>query len=260
MRCPYNLVDFFLSLVAHPCISFSNIKPTVGMKFQSKFLNPIIETPAFKQWFSGSKVVDGVGQPLRVYHGTTADFDSFAGLAYFTPDPEYSEKFTDGGHGNPNGGTFGRPEGAKTIPVYLKIGNPLDARPFGEDSITGQQYAEFIGANKTDKFFAPCWSLSRSGSCLLCGSRPPHPGDSKCPNAVNRMDASATFWEHLGLSKAATKRVLLENGYDGVFMEESFNGLSTTAYVTLNPNQVKSAIGNSGGFTRDKNLTTKFQG
>jgi len=38
---------------------------------------PQTETPQFKTFFQGSKVVDDDGEPLVVYHGTTGDFDSF---------------------------------------------------------------------------------------------------------------------------------------------------------------------------------------
>ena len=38
---------------------------------------PITETSEFKAWFSGSEVVDDDGKPLKVYHGTTHDFDRF---------------------------------------------------------------------------------------------------------------------------------------------------------------------------------------
>lgn len=34
-------------------------------------------TPEFKKWFGKSKVVDADGKPLVVYHGTTANFESF---------------------------------------------------------------------------------------------------------------------------------------------------------------------------------------
>jgi len=36
------------------------------------------ETPEFKRWFGGSKVVDSQGKPLVVYHGTTADVSAFS--------------------------------------------------------------------------------------------------------------------------------------------------------------------------------------
>ena len=34
-------------------------------------------TPAFRRWFGESKVVDGAGRPLVVFHGTGATFDTF---------------------------------------------------------------------------------------------------------------------------------------------------------------------------------------
>lgn len=39
---------------------------------------PQTDTAAFKAWFGDSKVVDEKGAPLRVFHGTTASFDSFS--------------------------------------------------------------------------------------------------------------------------------------------------------------------------------------
>jgi len=39
--------------------------------------HPQTDTPAFKRWFGASKVVDAKGNPLVVYHGTTAQFEAF---------------------------------------------------------------------------------------------------------------------------------------------------------------------------------------
>lgn len=61
----------------------------------------------FKRWFEGSKVVDENGQPLKLYHGTNADFDVFdkskigtrtdSGLIgsgfYFHPDLETTKSY-----------------------------------------------------------------------------------------------------------------------------------------------------------------------
>lgn len=38
---------------------------------------PPTKAPRFQEWFAGSKVVDGNGVPLRVYHGTQENFDKF---------------------------------------------------------------------------------------------------------------------------------------------------------------------------------------
>jgi len=45
-------------------------------RLESERTDPL-STPAFKAWFEGSKVVDAKGKPLRVFHGTTADFTEF---------------------------------------------------------------------------------------------------------------------------------------------------------------------------------------
>lgn len=81
------------------------------------------ETPAFKKWFGDSKVVDADGNPLVVYHGTQADFNSFSnepngGLIgtghYFTDKPSDP-------HANKRG------DGANIMPVYLKLNNPIES-------------------------------------------------------------------------------------------------------------------------------------
>jgi len=70
------------------------------------------QSPSFRRWFGGSKIVDPEGRPLPVYHGTNEAFSAFeipeGGVAYFTPDPRYG--FID------RSGTV--------IPVFLSIQNP----------------------------------------------------------------------------------------------------------------------------------------
>lgn len=63
----------------------------------------------FAEWFGDSKVVDADGNPLVVYHGTSADFDSFKdGSNMFATNENYSYiKSSD-----------------RVIPVYLSLQNP----------------------------------------------------------------------------------------------------------------------------------------
>ncbi len=45
--------------------------------------DPAVNTPRFKVWFKKSKIVDALGHPLRVFHGSMKDFMSFSkGAAY----------------------------------------------------------------------------------------------------------------------------------------------------------------------------------
>jgi DNA repair protein RadC len=92
------------------------------------------ETPEFKEWFGSSKVVDENGKPLRVFHGTAADFEAFdkkkLGTATESSDSktgfwfsehakraelaaEDAEAVSDKGYG------------ANIMPVFLQVNNPL---------------------------------------------------------------------------------------------------------------------------------------
>lgn len=80
------------------------------------------DSPAFKAWFDQSKVVDGSGKPLVVYHGSRADILSFdpamapetrAKGMFFSPDKGTASAFAIGDGGN-------------VAPVYLSMQNPLE--------------------------------------------------------------------------------------------------------------------------------------
>jgi hypothetical protein len=75
----------------------------------------VTATPAFRRWFGDSKVVDADGEPLVVYHGTSAEFDAFTPPAFFTDDRDGAQWYaTD--------------RGGDVREFYLAINNPLDIR------------------------------------------------------------------------------------------------------------------------------------
>jgi hypothetical protein len=86
------------------------------------------DSPFFKRWFGGSKVVDEQGKPLVVYHGTQSpDFDSFMETKvkeqergfFFSPDPKVASLYS-GYHE-----TFPSDRIGGVVPAYLKMENPL---------------------------------------------------------------------------------------------------------------------------------------
>lgn len=120
----------------------------------------VTETEAFKRWFGDSKVVDKAGQPQVVHHATFAaeDFDAFDPSKtritthptnrygfYFSSSPDSASAFVkwekwimvdDGSSdlGIPGGRIEKNPrpqqehgfeEGARVLPVFLRITNPL---------------------------------------------------------------------------------------------------------------------------------------
>lgn len=98
--------------------------------FRKKEAKDQTETPAFKEWFGNSKVVDGNGKPLVVYHGTYGNFTEFdkkkvgknyKDLGYrrgffFDPNPENADITNF---------DIKDEKTANSMPVYLRINNPL---------------------------------------------------------------------------------------------------------------------------------------
>ena len=86
-----------------------------GGRFASKQTG----TPEFKAWFGDSKVVDGEGKPLVVYHGTLNKFSTFDESA------QQGGTFGKGFYFS-NSESLGREfsEGAEPMSVYLSLKNP----------------------------------------------------------------------------------------------------------------------------------------
>lgn len=70
----------------------------------------------FKRWFGNSKVVDGSGKPLVVYHGYTKDAtSSFRGPVFLAYIEALANSYAGG-------------VGSKVVPLYASISNPLILR------------------------------------------------------------------------------------------------------------------------------------
>jgi len=124
-------------------------------KYLSGALNdetPQTESPAFKKWFGNSKVVDAAGKPLVVYHGTAKDFDAFDNSKTGANDMglwgrgHYFASATT----SANSYALREGDGARVIPAYVSIQNPLVLRT-GSDLVTrlpdGTNTRELIGQN-----------------------------------------------------------------------------------------------------------------
>ena len=83
------------------------------------------ETPDFKAWFGNSKVVDGQGNPLRVFRGEhgatkTGALQTNLPSLTFTDDPEVASLYAE----DPNDWNM-TAEAPRVIPAYLSIQNPI---------------------------------------------------------------------------------------------------------------------------------------
>lgn len=101
---------------------------------------PKIETPEFKNWFGKSKVVDGDGKPVVLYHGTDQNFDEFQGTSWFTTSKSdasnYSEIITPGKERTPN-----------VMPVYVSIKKPkvIDSYATRDEVEAAKQSGKYDG-------------------------------------------------------------------------------------------------------------------
>ena len=188
--------------------------------------NPLIHSDNFKSWFgdwkskpeAASKVVDAEGKPLVVYHGTDSDFN-----------------------------------------VHNR--NYLGANTYGYASDKGYAATSKIGF----------WHNTNPMVRGLENKKSPYPKqqanyvDIKDPLEFDSMaDLAAEMDEVVGhreTSQSARRAVnkwvkeQQKKGYDGVMVnDEEFGGVS---FVPFNPNQIKSATGNSGTFD-PKNPDIRF--
>lgn len=79
---------------------------------------PKLNTPAFKNWFGESKLVDDKGNPAVWYHGSLREIDEFkkpssSAAIFFSPQADFASSFANISKGN-------------VLPVYLKATNPFD--------------------------------------------------------------------------------------------------------------------------------------
>lgn len=204
---------------------------------------PAIETPEFKAWFKDSAVRrlptssrdPGPFEPLKVYHGTQAEFTEFSktnvgtttmmGIPikvfrrgnFFAEDKAFAESFAN----------QGRRKG-KVIEAYLSIQNPLW---LSEGAVNNEDAKKLIEAG-LDAGFVNNWL-----------------GD---PKTTWEAFESADSAEDAAFFVDAVQRA----GFDGVRMteidpDEQTGDGTRDVWVAFEPTQIKSATANDGSFDVD---------
>ena len=169
----------------------------------------VTQTAAFRRWFGHSKVVDADGKPLVVYHVTRHEFAEFdikrgdLGAHFGTAEQarEIARYF----------GVKGQ-TGARTIPAYLSLRNPLRLDDMGAWS-------------------GPALALQLQKLGLL-------PADLPVSN-----------WSGAE-GREAVRQAIVRGGYDGVVYANTREGRGDS-YIAFRAEQIKSAIGNRGTFDLD---------
>jgi hypothetical protein len=186
--------------------------------------NPQVHTDNFKQWFGdwdkapekASKVVDESGKPLAVFHGSSADFTKFEG-------GENIGKISGDTYGDD---VFSFSDSPRVANEYANAEYSGSKRVFGKDYNIGTE-----GANIKKVYL-----------------------DIKNPYVIDAKDNSFDYSKFFGKKGISD---LKKEGYDGVIIKNvhdnlGYQGLSGggDTYMVFNPNQIKSATGNSGAFSK----------
>lgn len=221
--------------------------------------SPHLDSPAFKAWFAGSKVVDGNGNPLPVFHGTLEDFKEFKfdsekrrayGLSrlgfWFDVDPETPSYF----------GSASLNYNGNVMTVYLSIKKPLYfvSEPLARmhqkklDAMVAnknwRQFNDFVDSPQADRrdsfnhLVSTIEELSPSG----------------------KIKRGSPAYERL---VAEFRNNTIAEGYDGICLKDTFadagsrGGRLTDWWITFHANQVKSVTGNVGSFNSDSDDITQ---
>lgn len=195
-------------------------------------------TPEFKDWFGNSKIVNEDGTPKVVYHGTkaTPNFSEFKPtgnepLSHFgdtqqanefsASHSQYQEIMVEKGAHTP-----------KSYPVYLSIENPLKVKDYFGESPT-----MMLRHLRDERIISP-YDLEHIE----------HEGSS-----YKSEDGGASYEEKDTTKWKALTRVLGKKGYDGFVYQNTNEGRvghpDNIAYVPFDNTQIKSASGNTGGYS-----------
>ena len=217
------------------------------------------DTPEFKRWFGVSKVVDESGNPMRVYHETTAERDAGIGERGFDTSKAFArasdEGMPDGIFMKPTGKSIGiGGDNEVQLPLFAKIENPLrvetreDLKNWAVQR--DQTYWELAGEverydkEKGREFDAnekTIWKPVERGAAMR--------------KILDQEQQFLDEWESGNKERATKARARLTElikaaGHDGVIINADSGsfGRKTKTVIAFEPTQVKSAIGNRGTF------------
>lgn len=220
------------SIIRKPAgVTYSGIKKVDDAAFAAKDKT---DTPEFRRWFGGSKVVDEDGKPLVVYHGTNNKFTVFDRSS-----PPSPNSLNDGYYGN---GFYASAEdwraedfGANVMPLYMSIQRPFMIDGFdpinaaksilklnGLDQDQARKLKEIANGDFGEDLFLTANALSYA------------------------LNKNAAMGDVIDFGVKLTK-ILEQNGYDGVIADNA-DASELTEYVAFRPEQIKSATGNNGNF------------
>lgn len=231
------------------------------------------DSPAFKNWFGGSKIVNEDGSPKVVYHQTNKDFTVFdnsnpvaAQNDGETPNG-YFFKETDEDIGIGDVSLAEQRNGDKQMAVYLSIKNPLKfvnraaavrwyKQNIPEYNVVREQY-EKMNARYQKQYD----DIEAQESEVLKSDIDKDEKYRKYEELLNEEDKVLEDWGEDGRKLDRQLRDILtnyfvnnESQYDGIVLDFDGRrrGVNVKSYIAFKPNQVKS-VNNTGAFDPNNN-------
>jgi len=203
------------------------IKEAIGFKGPRPIFPSIDGIKNFWNWFSGSKVVDEEGHPIIMYHGSPKVFSIFrsggrAGAIFLSPDPHFAERFTVDAFDYDVGPMYA---------VYVNAKNPFDF-----EDVTQIAALEKALVNE----FTIRGGVVGSTDWLA-------------------MMSSIREGDWRTIEQPMVQRAIRKLGHDGFYVMESLYSpelmerIESKNLAVYDSNQVKSAIGNNGKFSKKSN-------
>jgi len=229
------------------------------------------KTPEFKQWFGNSKVVDERGNPKVMYHGTSSDITEFrpkqAGAIFVTDNPRFAEAFTDAGEHYLIKKMFNDMEDAEKAKILKKAlsiakkSKSINAAQAADvndyiKTLAGSSFGMVPSAIEVELTDILTNALPSRGNIMPLYVSAENPFDYSNPSHVERLNAALELndgllysikkgdWEIIESPKIQS--AIKAEGFDSFYVNEG----GTKNLAVYNPNQIKSAIGNTGAFSK----------
>lgn len=238
----------------------------------NKKINKITQSQQFVRWFgdwqnkpkTASKVVDGNGEPLVVYHQTGNDFTVFD--TKHTGAGEFDSEMPTGIFMKPTNSNISL-SGNKQMALYANIRNPLTVNNraelvrFYEQNIDGYKEAredinnidseyeqKYENAEaEADAEYSKLWTAREQGKIT----------EDEYQKAIesNKLDELEEEWHNKANEASKKAKSLIDDyfrnsNYDGVIVKNDAGsfGRTTKTYIAFSNTQVKSATDNIGTF------------
>lgn len=172
-----------------------------------------VDTPEFKKWFGSSKVVDENGEPLVVYHGTER-----SGFTTFDP------------------GRSGSATGRKFVGIYF-TNHPLSAQTYSGAKKDAPLQDDFDQYDGEPGNYSVYLSIQNPAEIDFGGQ-----GWDAEVDGFFGMDEFVGYAERNGFDGVIASNVSDEGSHGQGY------GWGDKTYVVFKPEQIKSAIGNTGTF------------